>query len=446
MAMKGHRRRRSEHSAVLCLNGGMNGSILRNVRPAPADNNGLRTMRLVATGLLVAMAVVYVAARALETGHPAAGYVRAFAEAAMVGGLADWFAVTALFRRPLGLPIPHTAIIPKNKDRIGDTLARFLLDNFLSKVGPLARWMRRLNVARTAGHWLEHPTEGTVGRLRGGASRLFADLLESLDQERLGGMVRAGLAQRLRELDLSPLLGNALAAAIAENRHVPVLDNAIEWIGRALVANEDLIRQMISAKAGSVMRWTGLDETLANKILDGLYRLIEEAGEDPDHPLRAKVEEKLATLADDLRNSPEMQARVQAFKSDMIDNPALAQWWQGVWESARAGMLRMARDPDAMAAGRFGEAIRQLGATLQADAALAATVNRFARRAVVGIVVGYGADIVRLVSDTVRGWDAQTVTGRLEQAVGRDLQYIRVNGTLVGGLVGLVIHILDVWM
>jgi uncharacterized membrane-anchored protein YjiN (DUF445 family) len=411
-----------------------------------AGDNGLRTMRLVATGLLVVMALVYVAARAAEAHHPALGYVRAFAEAAMVGGLADWFAVTALFRHPLGLPIWHTAIIPRNKDRIGDTLATFLRDNFLQKVRPLAMWMRRLDVARAAGHWLENPTGLTAGRLRKGASRLLADLLESLDQERLGGMVRAGLAQRLRELDIAPLLGNALAAAIAENRHVPLLDHAIDWIGRTLVANEALIREMISAKAGSVMRWTGLDETLANKILDGLYRLVEEAGEDVDHPLRARVEEKLKALADDLRHSPEMKARVQVFKADMIDNPALGEWWQGVWESARTGMLRVARDPDAMTAGRFGEVLRQLGATLQADERLAITINRVVRRAVVGIVVTYGDGIVRLVSDTVRSWDAKTVTDRLEQAVGRDLQYIRVNGTIVGGLVGLAIHVVDVWM
>lgn len=412
----------------------------------PLGDNGLKTMRLVATGLLVVMAAVYIASRAAEAHHPGFGYVRAFAEAAMVGGLADWFAVTALFRHPLGLPIPHTAIIPRKKDQIALRLAGFLRGNFLQKVAPLARWMRRLDIARTAGRWLENPGGGTAGRLRMGASRLFADLLESLDQDRLGGMVRTGLAQRLRELDLSPLLGNALAAAIAENRHVPLLDHAIDWFGRAMVANEEMIREMISAKAGSVMRWTGLDQTLANKILDGLYRLIEEAAEDTEHPLRAKVEERLAMLAHDLRHSPEMQARVQAFKSDLIDNPALSEWWQGVWESARAGMLAMARDPDALSAGRFGEVLRQMGATLQADDRLATTINRFARRAMVGIVVGYGDGIAKFVSDTISAWDTDTVTGQIEQAVGRDLQYIRVNGTLVGGMVGLAIHVLDVWL
>ncbi len=405
--------------------------------------DGAATMRRFATGLLVAMAALFLAARALETAHPGWSYVRSFAESAMVGGLADWFAVTALFRHPLGLPIPHTAIIPRNKDRIGDSLAAFLRDNFL-KTKEVADAMRRLDVARAAGRWLENPGAGTAGRLRDGASRLFADLLESLDQERLGGMVRAGLAQRLRELDLAPLLGNALAAAIAENRHLPLMDGIIRWAAQVLSANDHLVREMVRARAGSVLRWTGLDETLANKIIDGLDKMLAEMAEDPHHPLRAKAEEGLASLAHDLRHSPVMQARVQAFKADLIDNPALAEWWQGVWETARAGLLRIARDPDAAMTGRFGDALRQLGATLRADARLAATINRFARRTVVGIAVGYGGDIVRLVSDTVRSWDTRTVTGRLEQAVGRDLQYIRVNGTLVGGLVGLGLHLVAV--
>jgi uncharacterized membrane-anchored protein YjiN (DUF445 family) len=400
-------------------------------------------MKLVATGLLVAMAALYALARWQEPAQPAWGFVRAFAEAAMIGGLADWFAVTALFRHPLGLPIPHTAIIPRNKDRIGDTLAAFLRENFL-QAETIGGWVDRHDIAQAAGRWLENPAGSGVGRLRGDASRLAATILESLDQERLGGMVRAGLAQRLRDLDLSPLLGNALAAAIADGRHLPLMDGIIHWAARVLSANEDIVRRMVHERAGSLLRWTGLDETIATKFIQGLDKILADMADDPEHPLRAKAEEGLASLAHDLRHSPEMQARVQAFKAEMIDNPALTDWWQGVWESARAGMLRIVRDPDTIMAGQFGEVLRQLGATLQTDTGLAATINRFARDAAIYVADSYGDGIVRLVSDTVRGWDAQTITRRLEQAVGRDLQYIRVNGTLVGGLVGLVLHLVDV--
>jgi uncharacterized membrane-anchored protein YjiN (DUF445 family) len=399
-------------------------------------------MRLIATGLLVVMAAVYATARAYQGVHPAIGFIRAFAEAAMVGGLADWFAVTALFRHPLGLPIPHTAIVPRNKDRIAQALANFLRDNFLVP-RVVARRMQRFDLAGAAGRWLANPSARGEGKLRRGAGRLAADVLESLDQERLGGMVRATLSARLRALDIAPLLGQALSAAIADNRHVPLLDGISRWAGKVVEANEAVIHEMVSARAGAVMRWTGLDATLAKAIIDGLTKLVLDMAEDRDHPLREKAEEGLAKLADDLQHDPVMRERVATFKAELIDNPALGDWWQGVWEQLRAAMLKAARDPDAVIAGRFGEALRQLGQTLQHDDELAATINRFARRAAVGTAADYGDAIVRLVSDTIRGWDAHTVTGRLENAVGRDLQYIRINGTIVGGLVGVLIHTTD---
>ncbi len=401
---------------------------------------GSRGMRIAATGLLLAMAVVYAAGRALERPGNGWGFVRAFAEAAMVGGMADWFAVTALFRHPLGLPIPHTAIIPRNKNRIGDNLAAFLRDNFLTP-SVVARRMGQIDVAATAGRFLANPPQG--GRLRGGASRLIADVLEALDPDRLGRMVSGAVAAQLRALEIAPLVGQALNAAIDEDRHVPIVDGIILWADRTLAANEPLIRKMVSEKAGSILRWTGLDEKLANAIVDGLHRLLGEMAADPAHPLRAKAEEGLASLAARLQGEPEMRAKVERLKEEIIDNPAVGRWLEGLWRTARAGMLRAARDPGATLAGRFGDALRQLGTTLQNEPRLQRTINQFARRATVGVVDGYGDHIVRLVSDTIRGWDAHTVTDRLEAAVGRDLQYIRINGTVVGGLVGLSIHLID---
>ncbi len=413
----------------------------RSPRISDAVAPELRRMRLIATGMLVAMAGVFLAARWIGPVHPAIGFIRAFAEAAMVGGLADWFAVTALFRHPLGLPIPHTAIIPRNKDRIGATLAAFLRDNFLTP-GVVARRMRRVDAAGALGRWLERPDKAG-GRLGTGASRLVADLLESLDQERLGGMVKGAIAVRLRAVEVAPLFGKALEAAIASDRHVPMLDGMIRWASRILLHNEHLIREMVHARAGGLMRWTGLDETLANKIIDGLHRLIDEMATDPAHPLRAKAEEGLATLARDLQAKPELRAKVEAFKDEMLGNPAFQQWIDGLWEASRAGLLRIARDPGSAMAGKLGEAMTQFGATLQSDPRLSSTINRFVRRTAVGAAADYGDGIVRLVSDTIKGWDARTVTGRLENAVGRDLQYIRINGTLVGGLVGVAIHAVD---
>jgi uncharacterized membrane-anchored protein YjiN (DUF445 family) len=398
-------------------------------------------MRAIATGMLVAMAALFLAANAWDETYPWLGFVKAFAEAAMVGGLADWFAVTALFRRPLGLPIPHTAIIPRNKDRIGETLAAFLRENFLIPA-VIARRMRQVDVAGAIGRFLANPAP--EGRMREGASRLLADLLESLDQERLGGMVKSAVAARMRSLEIAPLLGKTLEAAMTEERHVPLLDAIVTWVGRTLDANEDIIRDMVHQRAGWIMRLAGLDEKLAEAIIDGLRRLSIDMAVDPDHPLRAKAEEGMERLAWGMQHDPELRDKVEAWKNEIIANPAVTDWVGGLWENSRAGLLRAARDPQAAMAGRFGEALRQLGETLEQDSRLKRALNQFARRAVVGGVATYGSSIVKLVSETVRGWDAQTITGRLENAVGRDLQYIRVNGTLVGGLVGLIIHAVEV--
>ena len=405
---------------------------------------GASEMRMVATGLLLAMAGIYLVTRVYETAYPALGFVKAFAEAAMVGGMADWFAVTALFRHPLGLPIPHTAIIPRNKDRIGDTLAIFMRDNFLTP-NVVARRMGRIDIAGAAGRFItDAPDRG--GRLKEGASRLAADMLGALDPERLGGMVKGAISSRIGELDLAPLLGQALAAAIKEGRHRPLIDSIVRWGAKLLDSNDDLIREIVHQQAGSVMRWTGLDETLANKIIDGLNKMLTDMAEDPEHRLRAKAEEGLAHLAIDLQDDPIMRARVAELRDEIMRNAAMRRWLDGLWEAARAALLRAARDPDKALAGKFGDALRQLGETLQSDPELRATINRFARRAAVGATASYGDQIVKLVSETVRGWDVQTITDRVEGAVGRDLQYIRINGTVVGGLVGLALHAIDVWL
>jgi uncharacterized membrane-anchored protein YjiN (DUF445 family) len=401
-----------------------------------------RNMRLFATWLLVAMAGIFVFARQFAGLHPAWGYVLAFTEAAMIGGLADWFAVTALFRRPLGLPIPHTAIIPENKDRIADTMANFLRENFLTPE-VVARRMQGMNIALAAGNFLAEPTGGGESRIRAGATALFAELLESLDPERLGGQVKAGLKGQLDKLEVAPLLGQMLEAAIAEKRHLPLLENILRWAGLTLEANEDMVRAMIHQRANALLRLTGLDERLANSVLDGLYKLIAECIVDPGHPLRKKVEEGLERLAHDLGHDPAMRLKVERMKHELLDNPALGQWWEGVWERMRHSLIEAARNPDAVLAGQLGSALSELGKALREDRLLQLQINRFARRSAVGVASRYGGQIVQLVSETVRRWDARTVTDRIESAVGRDLQFIRVNGTLVGGLVGVTIHFLS---
>ena len=402
---------------------------------------GAAGMKAAATGLLVLMAAIFIAARQFETAYPWLGYIKAFAEAAMVGGLADWFAVTALFRHPLGLPSPHTAIIRRNMDRIADALASFLR---VTVVGApvVARRMRNIDLAGAAGRFLQAP-QGQETRIRHGASRLLADLFESLDDERLGGLVKSSIANRIRKMELSPLLGHALASAINEDRHVPMLEATIRWTSRALDANEGLIREMVHKRANWVLKLAGLDAKLADAIVDGLRKLSADMHTDPAHPVRVKIEQALADLANDLQTKPDTREKVEEIKLQLLDNKSVSLWLDTLWQRGREAMIRAARNPDAAMAGKLGEVLQSMGQSLESDPRLKGAINMFARRAVSGMAASYGGSIVKLVSETVRRWDAQTITDRLETTVGRDLQYIRINGTLVGGMVGLVLHALD---
>ena len=417
---------------------------------APLNPDRARRMRWTATGMLAAMAVVFFTTHGLLGAHPAWGYVNAFAEAAMVGGLADWFAVTALFRHPLGLPIPHTAIIPSNKDRIADTMAQFLRENFLTPA-VVARRMAGMNVARAVGDFLTDPLRSAsdadgAARLTGGASELLAEVLESLDPDRLGNQVRAGLGAQFAKIDVSPLLGRMLEGAIADGRHMPLMDGFIRWAGLTLEDNEDTVREIIESRANAVLRWTGLDERISGSVLDGLYRLLAEVLVDPEHPLRSKIEEGLEKLASDLQHDEVTRERVESMKRDLIENPAVAEWWMGVWERIRQSLIRRARDPESALGGEMRKLLVEIGRALQQDVRLQLQINRLVRRTMVGIATRYGGQIVQLVSETVKRWDAVTITGRIESAVGRDLQFIRINGTIVGGLVGMTLHFITGWM
>ena len=409
----------------------------------PLSPDRARRMRWTATGLLAAMGALFFTTHGLVPAHPAWGYVNAFAEAAMVGGLADWFAVTALFRHPLGLPIPHTAIVPSNKDRIADTMGQFLKENFLTPA-VVARRMSGMNVARAVGDFLatqpEDGGEDTRSRITGGAAELLAEVLESLDPDRLGNQVRTGLGRQLGKIDVSPLAGRMLENTMADQRHMPLINGFVRWAGLTLEDNEDTVRTIIHDRVNGVLRWAGLDKTISSNVLDGLYKLLAEVLVDPEHPLRGKIEEGLKELANDLRHDPETRERVEEMKRELLENPAVAEWWMGIWERIRQSLIRRARDPDSELGADMRSGLADLGEALKQDERLQMQINRFARRTAAGIATRYGSEIVTLVSETVKRWDATTITRRIENAVGRDLQFIRINGTIVGGMVGMTLH------
>lgn len=405
----------------------------RFFEPHPA-----RGMRLVATGLLVAMALTFVVTHAwLPEGALWVGFVQAFAEAALVGGLADWFAVVALFRHPLGLPIPHTAILPKKKDRLAETMAEFLQNNFLTPQ-IVARRLSHVDMAGAAGRWLAAPAAPKRGR---GFGKLAGQLIDAADNAALADLVRQGLSTNLHKLEVAPLAGRILDRSLDEGRLQPVFDSAVIWGARILDENEYLIRGLVHDRTQWLLRVARIDERVANAIIDGLRNLLNDMAYDPDHPLRTKIMIALKDVAFDLQYLPETKEKVEKWKNELLDNPELGRFLDGIWINLRESAKRALSDGGAEAlSGKVGEGLRSFGETLQQDVRLRRSLNKYTRRAVVGIVADYGDQIVSVVSDTVKRWDTQTVSDRLERAVGRDLQFIRVNGTLVGGLVGLTLH------
>lgn len=383
------------------------------------------------------MAAIFLVANHYTPTYPWAGYVRAFAEASMVGGLADWFAVTALFRHPLGLPIPHTAIVPNNKDRIANTIGRFLRTNFLIP-SVVARRLDGLDLAGAVARRLTQPQGG--GRLREGFAVIARQMLASLDDAAISAMVRGSVDKRLRALDLATLLAQVIESAIENRRHGALVDAGLRWISRALADNEALIRDQVRERTGWFVRLAGLDDQISDQILGALNKLLSELAADPSHPMRLKATESLVSLAFDLRHDSLTRQRVEGFKEELLAHPAVTEYLDGLWASTKAGLMKAADNPQLLSEGPLGGMLARLGSTIQGDAAMRASINAYARRGIVAAVAGYGDQITALVSDTIRSWDAEMVTEKLETIVGRDLQYIRMNGTIIGGLAGLTIY------
>jgi uncharacterized membrane-anchored protein YjiN (DUF445 family) len=398
-------------------------------------------MRLAATVLVAAMAALFAATLAWPQAHPVVPWLQAFAEAAMVGGLADWFAVTALFRRPLGLPIPHTAIIPEQKDRLGDTLALFLKDNFL-KPQVVARRLDDADLAGVLGRWLASPPAAptaatTTPNRKRGLAPLIARLVESLDEPAIARLVEDVARGRLEEMKLSPLLADAIDTMVEKSRHEPLIDTGLDW-GLATLSDEaPTIRDMVTERTNWLLRLAGADESMSNTMIGAVQRLLVEMKQDQFHPVRLRIVEALRQWSFDLRHFPETQERVEGFKADLLANPAMAGWVNGLWTSARAALVRGLNDP---AGNQLAGALTAVGQRIEGDAELKRTLNTALRRGVVGLAHDHGDAIVSLVSQTVRSWDADTITEKVEEAVGRDLQFIRINGTLIGGSIGLAIH------
>jgi uncharacterized membrane-anchored protein YjiN (DUF445 family) len=398
---------------------------------------GLRRMKLVASGLLLVAAVVY----ALTLGSDGVlGFVNAGAEAAMVGALADWFAVTALFRHPLGLPIPHTALIPTRKDALGRSLEEFVATNFLSE-DVVRDKLVRAQVSRRVGDWLAYP--GHAARVAAEAATLAGGALRVLKDDDVAAVLDQVIVQRVATTPWSPIAGQVLAGIVTEQTHHRFVDLVVNEAHRWLQANRDTVVRLITDQAPE---WTPqwLDERVGRRVYYEVERWVEEVRDDPEHRARRALDDMLNRFAHDLQHDEVTRARAEAVKERLLAHPELRRATMAVWSTVRRLLEEAIADPGGELRRRVAGAVAELGERLQEDPALQSRVDHYVQDGVGYVVRTYSGEVATIISDTIERWDAQDASRRIELHVGRDLQFIRINGTVVGALAGLAIHAVTV--
>jgi uncharacterized membrane-anchored protein YjiN (DUF445 family) len=395
----------------------------------------LDRMKRRATGLLVLMGAIFVATSLLEAQHAWVGYIRATAEASLVGGVADWFAITALFRHPLNIPIPHTAIIPARKDRIGRSLGNFVQNNFLSPEMLTAK-LRAAQISRRAAEWLSDPEHArTAAKQLGSILRSAGSVIRDED---VHALLDRSVVEPLRRVSIAPVLAKGLALLTVDDRHQQLLDRVIHGLTRLVAENEAMIRERIREESPW---WVPkvVDDRIHQKVLGGIERTLYEVGADPDHPLRHQFDELLADWMVQLQESPEVIARAEAIKHQILDPETSGRLAASLWEELKQVLGRQVVSDDG-APGAVARGLSALGRAALDDAVLLEKIDGWVIGAVLRVVEQHRGEVGQLIAQTVSSWDPQETSRRIELLVGRDLQFIRINGTLVGGLVGLLIY------
>ncbi len=393
----------------------------------------LRRMRWVAGGLLLLAALVYLATL---NSRGAWGFVNAGAEAAMVGAMADWFAVTALFRHPLGLPIPHTALIPRRKDDLGRGLQEFVGDNFLAETVIRERVTAAQITARVA-RWLS--ADPNARRVVDEVSELAAVALSKVRDEHITELVSSALLPRLADEPLAPLAGTLLTEVVRDDLHHPAVDLLLDEAGRWLVEHEETFLAVLTERAPW---WTPgrVNTAVTRRLHAEALRWIDDVRADPRHSVRSAIDSMLEQLAHDLLEDPDTQARCERFKDRVLTHPQIAQTAVSLWQALRHALLASLRDPAGALRERAATELVLFARGLSVDPELQRRIDRRAADATVFMVERYGAEVTGVITHTIEQWDGREAANRIELYVGRDLQFIRINGTVVGGLVGVLIH------
>jgi uncharacterized membrane-anchored protein YjiN (DUF445 family) len=397
----------------------------------------LRRMRTVAVSLLLLAALVYVATLGSDG---FLGFVNAGAEASMVGAIADWFAVTALFRHPLGLPIPHTALIPRRKDQLAQGLEEFFGENFLQE-GIIRDRIAAATVSLRIGRWLRVPANAR--RVVEEASDVAAIGLGKIRDEHVESLVRDALVPRFHEEPIAPLLGSLLDETLRDDLHHGLVDLALRELHDWLVANPDTVSDVLVERAPW---WTPprLNERVSSRIHVELVRWVADIRDDPRHQARLAFDSMLAQLARDLLEDPDTQARTERFKDRLLDHPQVLASATSLWNALRRVLTSSLKDPDGALRQRLLSEVLAFAERLVEDPALRERLDGIGADAAVFAVERYGEELTAVITHTIERWDGREAARRIELHVGRDLQFIRINGTIVGGLVGVLIHAVSV--
>jgi uncharacterized membrane-anchored protein YjiN (DUF445 family) len=396
----------------------------------------LAAARRRATALLGAVTVLFAVVTAVGVHGTFLGYVQAGAEAAMVGGVADWFAVTALFRRPMGLPIPHTALIVERKDQFAATLGQFVQENFLN-ADVLAERIRSTRLAPRLAAWLTEPDN--AARFAGHAATAVVTVAEALRDEDVQRALAAQLARAVDSVDVAPLAGRALRVIIAEGHHAELFNTLMASTDRYLADHHDELMDRFEAEAP---RW--VPEAINRRVFERLYNRIRhrlaEMAADPDDENRRQFEEWIIGLPERLESSPEMRERGDRMKRDVLGSAVLRDWASLLWKNAKETLRAQAADPDSELHHRLAEALTAAGRRLESDQRLQEGLERMVESGARALADQFHDELAGLVTGTIERWDASETSFQLELLLGRDLQFIRINGTVVGAGVGLALH------
>ena len=401
-----------------------------------AKLNDLQRRKNLALALLLAMGVVFAVTSAYSPQYPWMAWPKAFAEAAMVGAVADWFAVVALFRHPFGIPIAHTAIIPNNKDRIGESLGRFVEQNFLTPENVILR-LARVNIARACGTWLADPANGD--RAARGICAMVPRVLTMIQDEDVARFLSRTLLGELEKVNLAPVVGEALELVTSAEQYQALFDDTLKGIERLITDNQTLILE----KFGEASKYTPqfIDQYIVDRFVTGIIRLLQDVIADPQHPMRLQFAASTRSLIEELKTSPDMQERVAAIKRQIVVHLRTKPYYAALWNNIKNRILADVASGQSRLRETAASLMNAIGTGLEKDEAMQHKLNEWLVVALEKLMLAHRHQISLLITEVVKSWDARDVSEKIELEIGKDLQFIRINGTLVGGCVGVLLNL-----